>query len=151
MSDCKNNDCKDCKENYLQNMTPCPQAPGACAGTQNPCEDSTDSLCVAYNGDAVMCGSTSLLTQGMSVHDALKNIAQYFCTNGGGGGQAPDLTALQACCATNTTNITNLTTTVSNYQDKCIIHQRLSHYSSSIQWPICLVLAQHHIWCTFHS
>lgn len=117
MSDCKNNDCKDCKENYLQNMTPCPQAPGACAGTQNPCEDSTDSLCVAYNGDAVMCGSTSLLTQGMSVHDALKNIAQYFCTNGGGsggGGQAPDLTALQACCATNTTNITNLTTTVSN-------------------------------------
>lgn len=107
MSDCKDKKCKDCNEDYLQGMLPCVTLPELCVDGET-CEETYNANCVRYTGSAVVCGTTTVLSTGMTTQEALISLANAICLSGGGG--LVDLTELEECCATNTTNITNLQT-----------------------------------------
>jgi hypothetical protein len=107
MSDCKDKKCKDCNEDYLQGMLPCVTLPELCEDGET-CEETYNANCVRYTGSAVVCGTTTVLSTGMTTQEALISLANAICLSGGGG--LVDLTELEECCATNTTNITNLQT-----------------------------------------
>lgn len=105
MSDCKDKKCKDCNEDYLQGMLPCVTLPELCVDGET-CEETYNANCVRYTGSAVVCGTTTVLSTGMTTQEALISLANAICLSGGGG--LVDLTELEECCDTNTTNITTL-------------------------------------------
>lgn len=123
MSDCKDKKCKDCNEDYLQGMLPCVTLPELCVDGET-CDETYNAKCVRYTGAAVVCGSTTVLANGMTTHEALISLANAICLSGGGG--LIDLTPLEQCCATNTSNITNLQTNLS------IVNNTLTTVSTQI-------------------
>jgi hypothetical protein len=105
MSDCKDKKCKDCNEDYLQGMLPCVTLPELCVDGET-CEETYNAQCVRYTGTPIVCGTTTVLSTGMTTEEALRSLANAICLSGGGG--LVDLGPLQLCCTTNTTNITTL-------------------------------------------
>jgi hypothetical protein len=105
MSDCEDKKCKDCNEDYLQGMLPCVTLPELCVDGET-CEETYNAQCVRYTGTPIVCGTTTVLSTGMTTEEALRSLANAICLSGGGG--LVDLGPLQLCCTTNTNNITTL-------------------------------------------
>ncbi len=66
-----------CEDVALVTPAPCPD-PGPCP-TPYPCSEVTDAQCVIYSGDDILCDQTVVVSQGMTVAEAMASITDYFC------------------------------------------------------------------------
>lgn len=73
---CNKLDC-GCKDTYLTTPAPCP-TPEDCPEAQ-PCSFITDSFCVAYNGEDIICNEEIVVESGDRVQTALQKIINFFC------------------------------------------------------------------------
>jgi hypothetical protein len=80
-TNCGNTKCNKlncgCKDTYLTTPAPCP-TPEDCPEAQ-PCSFITDSFCVAYNGEDIICNEEIVVESGDRLQTSLQKIINFFC------------------------------------------------------------------------
>ena len=79
------NTCKKCgcEDSFMPSPAPCP-TPIGCPNPE-PCSEVMDAQCVIYTGPNIICDTDIVVTTNNTVAEAIENVVDYFCTNGGGG------------------------------------------------------------------
>tara|TARA_R110000868_G_scaffold409454_1_gene694949 strand:+ start:1130 stop:2551 length:1422 start_codon:yes stop_codon:yes gene_type:complete len=79
------NTCKKCgcEDSFMPSPAPCP-TPQGCPNPE-PCSEVIDAQCVIYTGENIICDTDIVVTTNNTVAEAIENVVDYFCTNGGGG------------------------------------------------------------------
>ena len=79
------NTCKKCgcEDSFMPSPAPCP-TPQGCPNPE-PCSEVMDAQCVIYTGSNIICDTDIVVTTNNTVAEAIENVVDYFCTNGGGG------------------------------------------------------------------
>lgn len=67
----------------MPSPAPCP-TPIGCPNPE-PCSEVMDAQCVIYTGPNIICDTDIVVTTNNTVAEAIENVVDYFCTNGGGG------------------------------------------------------------------
>ena len=68
-----------CDDKFLPSPAPCPD-PAACAETAQ-CSEVVDAKCTRYTGNAIACGTNTIIPQNTFIDAALANIITLICNN----------------------------------------------------------------------
>jgi hypothetical protein len=68
-----------CDDKFLPSPAPCPD-PEACAETAQ-CSEVVDAKCTRYTGNAIACGTNTIIPQNAFIDTALASIITLICTN----------------------------------------------------------------------